>query len=64
MQCQLIEYSGDSALLSDTALDRLKCGRQTVDRSCPWCEERLARVFRLAGEDVETEESAAWRNTE
>ena len=59
MRCQWIEYSGDFTRLSDSALDRLKCGRQTVDRSCPWCAEHLERVFRKDGEDVEPEEAAA-----
>ena len=45
MRCQWIE--GDPVLADD--LDAIKCNRPTVDRSCPWCPEHLARVFRKDG---------------
>ena len=59
MRCQFIESSGDFTRLSDEALDRLKCGRPTVDRACPWCPEHVERVFRRDGDDVEPEGEAA-----
>ena len=58
MRCQWID--GDPRLADD--IDALKCGRPTVDRSCPWCEEHLARVFRQDGmsdEAVQTDGKVA-----
>ncbi len=47
MRCQFIPPHIDPRLADD--LDAIKCGRPTVDRSCPWCEEHLMRVFRTEG---------------
>ena len=49
MRCQWIPPHIDPARLSDAELDRIHCNRPTPDRSCPWCDEHLARVFRQDG---------------
>ncbi len=49
MRCQWIPPHIDLAMLSDAELDRVYCGRPTVDRSCPWCSEHYRRVFKRDG---------------
>ena len=51
MLCQWIPPHIDPALADD--LDKIKCGRPTRDRACPWCEEHLAVVFGAKGMSVE-----------
>ena len=54
MRCQWIPREIDPRLADD--LDVIFCGRPTRDRSCPWCDEHLSRVFRHDGMSDEAEQ--------